>query len=253
MNATADKPKLQRCERRSSTSSDSSNSSSDSEKGNNNNDDDGDAHSHTRIRRSKIDTSDISESNLKRSKVVNSTLTTVRSAKWTKIKSSAVTNVNSMKVCEMKSAHVEDVDSLRRAVVERSIVVDCIKIKRGKIRDSTVRRVVLGRSTLDNCEAVDSVIYGSKFTGMMLVNGIWKNGSLVGKVDETKEVIFRPLDKAHFYQAVGISELKSGTEKFYQTPINAKDKSVTKADGAKDWEAGYIEPLPRYESRWLMR
>lgn len=192
MNSSPDKVEFEStnrpCKGRPSISSNSdSNSDSDSD-----NDSTG---LYARIHRSKVDDSIISKSSVKRSKVKGSMVSGVRSAKWTKIKSSAVTNVRSMKACEIEAARIQDVDYIKRAAIERSDVADCGKIKRSKVRDSLLKRVVLGRSRLEKCEVVDCVIHGSNFTGMRLENGIWKNGALVGRVDETKEVVVRAIDE----------------------------------------------------------
>jgi hypothetical protein len=49
---------------------------------------------------------------------------------------------------------------------------------------------VVDRSSLIDCDVIDCEIYRTNFTGMILENGIWRDGQLVGRTND-KEVVMR--------------------------------------------------------------
>jgi hypothetical protein len=104
-------------------------------------------------------------------------------------------NILTLKRAKMEFATVSNVVYIRRATIIASIISDVIRIKKATITDSLLRRVALvERSTIKNCVANDCIIYKTDFEGMVLENGIWRDGCLVGRVDQSKEVVVRALE-----------------------------------------------------------
>lgn len=168
------------------------------------------SNSETRIRRCKIALSSLKDSNLKRSVVTNSTLATLPSVKWSHITDSTLTNILTLKRANLDSATVYNVVDIRRATIIASTISDAIRIKKATVQNSLLRRMpLLERSTVKNCVVSDCIIHKTDFDGMVLENGIWKGGLLLGRVDEAKEVIVRALEVGEvsgFDRCVGKSD-----------------------------------------------
>lgn len=153
----------------------------------------------TRIRRCKIALSSITGSYVKRSSVANSTLSTLPSVKWSHIKDSLLTNILTLKKANVESSTVSNVLYIRRATITASTISDVIRIKKATTTGSLLRRVaLLERSTIKDCVVCDCIIYKTDFEGMVLENGIWRDGCLVGRVDQSKEVVVRAVEEGDF-------------------------------------------------------
>lgn len=149
-----------------------------------------------RIRRCKITLSPITDSSLKRSHVVNSTLATLLDVKWSHITNSKLTNILTLKRAKIESATVSNVVDIRRATITNSTISDVLEIKKSTAQNSSLRRVaLLERATIKNCVVKDCIISKTDFEGMVLENGIWQAGRLVGRIDQEREVVFRPLEQ----------------------------------------------------------
>ncbi|PCG96889.1 Hypothetical protein PENO1_066030 [Penicillium occitanis (nom. inval.)] len=194
----------------------------------------------TRIRRCKIALSSITDSHLKRSSVVNSTLSTLPSVKWSHITDSVLTNILTLKRASIDSATISNVVDVRRATIINSTITDAIRIKKASTQNSSLRRVaLLERSTIKNCVVNDCIIYKTDFEGMLLENGIWKGGCLVGRVDQGREVVARALEGGEF----------SGVEK----RVGNNDDESNEQNGMGDVNVsldkkGNEEALPVYKS-----
>uniref|UniRef100_A0A093V5U2 Trigger factor n=1 Tax=Talaromyces marneffei PM1 TaxID=1077442 RepID=A0A093V5U2_TALMA len=157
----------------------------------------------TRIRRCKIALSSITSSYLKRCHVVNSTLDTLPSVKWSLIKDSILMNVLTLKRAKVESATVSNVVYIRRVTITKSTISDVLRVKKATVNDSLLRRVLLvERSTIKKCVVNDCIIYKTDFEGMRLENGIWRDGCLVGRVDQSREVVFRALEEGEYRSGV---------------------------------------------------
>lgn len=245
------------------------------------------------IKRSKITLSTIDNSSIKRCTLHNSTLTSVQSAKWTKLTDSEVANIKTLKTSSIESSNIHDVEFIRRAVVKDSTIQDCVKLKRCNIRASVLTggTMVDRGATLDNCIVSNCVIIRTSFQGMVLENGIWKNGSLIGRVDKSKEVIIRAMNEvlatlsecifqilfhwctswqrgsqknAEFSASKADAKLsatideadatnpESGSLAEKRSISQSDDKPVPKHEEAKGSYSGAEEPLPLYKS-WYTR
>lgn len=150
-------------------------------------------------------------------------------------------NILTLKRAKIESATVSNVMYIRRATIIASTITDAIRIKKATITDSLLRRVaLLERSTIKNCVVNDCIIYKTDFEGMMLENGIWRDGCLVGRVDQSKEIVVRALEGGEFSGVDGrAGEHDDVNEKRGLRVIN---DSLVKKD-KKDEEA-----LPVYKS-----
>lgn len=221
----------------------SSISSADTIINNNNNADTKSSDSKTRIRRCKIALSSVTESHLQRSSVTNSTLATLPSVKWSHITDSVLTNILTLKRAKLDSATVSNAVYIRRATITNSTISDAIRIKKATAQNSSLRRVpLLERSTIKNCVVSDCIIYKTDFEGMVLENGIWKGGRLVGRVDQRREVVVRALEGDDF------TRLDERTGKHddmnEKTRVRYVDDSLVKDDR----DHGDEEVLPVYKS-----
>lgn len=59
-------------------------------------------------------------------------------------------------------------------------VVSRSSVSRGSLEKSRVLRSRVRKSRLKDCEVSDCVIVNTDFRGMVLRNGVWRNGRLVG-------------------------------------------------------------------------
>lgn len=110
-----------------------------------------------------------------------------------------LTNILTLKRAKIESATISNVIDIRRATIINSTIADVIRIKKATAQNSSVRRVpLLERSTLKNCVVNDCIIYKTDFEGMVLENGIWKGGCLVGRIDTGREVVARALEGCEF-------------------------------------------------------
>lgn len=141
------------------------------------------------IKFSDIKNSTLTDSNLKRANIQESTLDFASQAKWCKIRGSVITNVQSLKRCDVADSRLDNVKFLKWSTVNKSNLKDCAKIKRSTLQESNVHSSVVDHASLTGCQVNNCAIYRTSFEGMHLENGIWKHGSLVGAIDDTKEVI----------------------------------------------------------------
>lgn len=116
-----------------------------------------------------------------------------------------------------------------------STITDAIRIKKATAQNSSLRRVaLLERSTIKNCVVNDCIIYKTDFENMLLENGIWKKGCLVGRVDPGREVVIRALEGGEFS---GLDTMKCAGKRGYD------EKKEVQGDNNDNEEA-----LPVYKS-----
>jgi hypothetical protein len=83
-------------------------------------------------------------------------------------------------------------------------------IEESKIDHSTFGRVTVRNSKVDwsqlkECDIEGCKMKRSRFTGMYMRNGVWEGNDLVGRVDNKKEVIIRPLTEDEKWREVSCS------------------------------------------------
>ncbi|KAL2870384.1 uncharacterized protein BJX67DRAFT_282341 [Aspergillus lucknowensis] len=136
---------------------------------------------------------------LKRCVVANSTLSHT-TARRCKVNGSTLHNVRAARSLQATNSTLDDVSSMRRVNVVNSTVTNHSAMARSEASDSVVSASAIYRSTLEksrvvnsrvkksrlrDCEVSDCVILNTDFRGMVLRNGVWKNGKLVGSCGET--------------------------------------------------------------------
>ncbi|KAH8704008.1 hypothetical protein BGW36DRAFT_94933 [Talaromyces proteolyticus] len=141
-----------------------------------------------------IDTSSVEDSDLRRSKIQDSTLISVAQIKWSEIRGSRIINSGSIKRCEIDETVLWNATGLRWSIVKKADLTDCSRIKRSTIQESTLKNSIVSHSSLSGCEVKDCAIYRTTFEDLILENGIWKHGTLVGRIDETKDVVIRQIN-----------------------------------------------------------
>ncbi|KAL1970421.1 hypothetical protein VTN77DRAFT_5582 [Rasamsonia byssochlamydoides] len=143
------------------------------------------------IKRSKLTDSVVVDSSLKRSKLSHCVLIAVGHAKWSKAQGSHLDQVRRLKRSAVEDSSIRNTKDIKWSTVQRSSVTDSPRIKRSTVRGVRMTNSVVDRSSLVDCDVVDCEIYRTNFTGMVLANGIWRDGQLVGRTSE-KEVVVRP-------------------------------------------------------------
>lgn len=86
----------------------------------------------------------------------------------------------------------------------------------------------------------DCIIFKTDFDGMVLENGIWKGGRLVGRVDQGKEVVVRAMEED------GFSDERVGKRDDINEKERARDINDSLMKDDKDYEDE--EVLPLYKS-----
>jgi uncharacterized protein YjbI with pentapeptide repeats len=115
---------------------------------------------------------------------------------------------------------------MRRVQVMNSTVTDGSAMARSEARDSVVAESAVYRSTLEksrvvksrvkrsrlkDCDITDCVILNTDFTGMVLRNGVWRNGKLVGSVGEGVAAATKDGKVCFFYVSISWSDLDADT------------------------------------------
>ncbi|KAJ5781235.1 hypothetical protein N7457_006395 [Penicillium paradoxum] len=85
------------------------------------------------------------------------------------------------KDCDIEESTVRSMSFLQNSSISRSDIRNSSTISRSHAIGTNVSRTYLYKSHLTNCDVTDCKIIDSKFNGMILKNGVWKMGMLVGK------------------------------------------------------------------------
>lgn len=88
----------------------------------------------------------------------------------------------------MSNSTVADGSALSRCKAKDS-VVSSSAVYRGSIEKSHVSGSRLRRTKLKDCDVKDCVIVNTDFRGMVLRNGVWKDGVLVGCFKGEEDVV----------------------------------------------------------------
>ncbi|KAJ5900035.1 hypothetical protein N7495_004779 [Penicillium taxi] len=153
--------------------------------------DNGESDDSNTIARSDITNSAITSSYVKRSKLEGCVLSHVRLARRVTGQKTHFHNVDSVGRSEFSNSVVRDRSSVARSTIIGSTVRDASAIKRSTIAGSTISGTQTTRTLLENCDVEDCVILRSEFKGMVLKNGLWKKGQLIGRVGAKPPVAIR--------------------------------------------------------------
>ncbi|KAL3465105.1 hypothetical protein BJX64DRAFT_253760 [Aspergillus heterothallicus] len=137
----------------------------------------------TTLRRCVISNSTLSHTSCRRGKINESTLHNVRSARSLQAANSVLSDVASLRRVTVVNSTVTDQSAMSRSEARDSVVTESA-VYRSSLEKSQVVKSRVKRSKLSDCEVTDCVIMNTDFRGMVLRNGVWRNGKLVGSVGE---------------------------------------------------------------------
>ncbi|KAJ0417878.1 hypothetical protein BJY00DRAFT_288846 [Aspergillus carlsbadensis] len=136
----------------------------------------------TSLRRCVVSNSTLSHTSGRRCKVNGSTLHNVRAAR-SDATNSTMSNVSSVRRVQVVNSTVTDGSAMARSEARDSVVAESA-VYRSTLDKSRVVKSRLKRSRLQDCDITNCVILNTDFKGMVLRNGVWRNGKLVGSVGE---------------------------------------------------------------------
>ncbi|KAL4978742.1 hypothetical protein BDW66DRAFT_129483 [Aspergillus desertorum] len=131
------------------------------------------------LKRSKITISTLTNTSLHRSTITSSSLSNIPRARSVTATSSTLDNVSRLRRVNLSNTTVTGQSAIARSQAKDSVVSES-SVSRGSLEKSRVVRSRVRKSQLRGCEVSDCVIINTDFRGMVLRNGIWRNGRLVG-------------------------------------------------------------------------
>ncbi|KAL4768731.1 hypothetical protein BDW60DRAFT_196830 [Aspergillus nidulans var. acristatus] len=131
------------------------------------------------LKRSKITTSTLTNSSLHRATITSSSLSNIPRARSVTATNSTLDNVSRLRRVDLSNTTVTEQSAMARSQAKDSVVSGS-SVSRGSLEKSRVLRSRVRKSQLRDCEVSDCVIVNTDFRGMVLRNGIWRNGKLVG-------------------------------------------------------------------------
>ncbi|KAL4739896.1 hypothetical protein BDV11DRAFT_186636 [Aspergillus similis] len=142
------------------------------------------------LRRSKITSSTLTNSSLHRSTITSSSLSNIPRARSVTATNSTLDNISRLRRVDLSNTTVTEQSAMARSQAKDS-VVGRSSVSRASLEKSRVVRSRVRKSQLRDCEVSDCVIVNTDFRGMVLRNGIWRNGRLVGccRADEGEGVV----------------------------------------------------------------
>lgn len=146
------------------------------------------------IKNSKVSDSVVTGSNIKSSKLSHCVFRAVGYAKGSKADGAHLEHVRRLKRSDVGDSTIRNTRHVKWSSVQRSSVTDTARIKRSSVRNTHLANSVVDRSSLTDCIVSNCEIYRTSFTGMVLENGIWRNGQLVGRTREREVVARRKTD-----------------------------------------------------------
>ncbi|KAL4922413.1 hypothetical protein BDW62DRAFT_52741 [Aspergillus aurantiobrunneus] len=139
------------------------------------------------LRRCNITSSTLSNTSARRCTITQSTLSNVPSARCVQATCCTLDNVATLRRVAVSNTTVAEGSALVRTGA-RDSVVSSSAVYRGSLERSRVVRSRVRKSRLADCEVSDCVIVNTDFRDMVLRNGVWRNGRLVGCCGEREEV-----------------------------------------------------------------
>ncbi|RAH49635.1 uncharacterized protein BO95DRAFT_269180 [Aspergillus brunneoviolaceus CBS 621.78] len=141
------------------------------------------------ISRSTCTSCTIAHSHLHHCIFANCTLTNVSSSKFVQADHCTLENVISLRRCTLSDSIIGEWSWMTRCEVRASKIGGGSALRRSTIGDCRVTGSRLKKARLVNCEVKGCVIDNTDLKGLVVKNGVWKNGSLVGRVDQSKDVV----------------------------------------------------------------
>jgi len=144
------------------------------------------------IKRSTIKNTVVHNSTLKRTTLTDSNLSSVKYGKRLTGQNAQLSEVKNLKHITITDSSIRQSNSIKWTKLRNSDVVQALSLKRAKLDRTRAVNSQISSSTLEDCEVRDAIIDHCSFKGLLLENGIWKNGNLVGRTSD-REVIVRSI------------------------------------------------------------
>ncbi|KAF7589873.1 hypothetical protein BBP40_003585 [Aspergillus hancockii] len=144
--------------------------------------------SSTAICRSTLNYCILANAYVRRSRASSCEFIDVSSAKSMKAHHSKFENVGPLRRSYVMNSTVMGRSMLNRSKVKGSSVTDASSLRRSDLEDVQLSQSRVKKSVLRDCDVSNCMIIKSDFTGMVLRNGVWKNGKLVGRMGENEVV-----------------------------------------------------------------
>lgn len=125
----------------------------------------------------------------------------------------------------MSNSTVADGSALSRCKAKDS-VVSSSAVYRGSIEKSNVVGSRLRKTKLKECDVKDCVIVNTDFRGMVLRNGVWKDGVLVGCFRGNEDVVVN--GKVCLFCLSGFGMLEKGANVVQMMDMPAKSGNESK-------------------------
>lgn len=138
------------------------------------------------LKRSNISTSTLVNTSLNKTDILRSTLSNVPLARLLEAKSSTIENASRLRRVSVANTVITDQSAIARSEAKESVAT-ASTLSRASLEKSRVVGSRVIRSTLKDCEVTNCEIVNTDFCGMVLRNGIWKNGRLVGCFSKDSE------------------------------------------------------------------
>ncbi|KAL1965461.1 hypothetical protein VTN77DRAFT_5717 [Rasamsonia byssochlamydoides] len=145
------------------------------------------------VKRSKLDSCSVSGARLvEYCTLSNCSLTSPKRLERVKARSTNFFGAIQGERSEFEDSVVLGKSYVERCVVKTSVIADSSYCERSELEAVVMTRSRAERAKLKNCDVMDCQISGTDFEGMILKNGIWRKGDLVGRVSKDAEVVMKP-------------------------------------------------------------
>ncbi|KAL6238786.1 hypothetical protein BDW75DRAFT_236985 [Aspergillus navahoensis] len=131
------------------------------------------------LKRSNITTSTLTNTSLHRSTITSSLLSNIPRARSVTATNSTLDNVSRLRRVDLSNTTVTEQSAMARSQAKDSLVSGS-SVSRGSLQGSCVMKSRVRKSQLRDCDVSGCVIINTDFRGMVLRNGVWRNGRLVG-------------------------------------------------------------------------
>ncbi|KAK2745423.1 hypothetical protein FQN57_003766 [Myotisia sp. PD_48] len=142
------------------------------------------------IEHSTITSSELLASYIEHSDIQHCSIVQVGRIEHSTARVSEFRNCRNIERSSVIQSHISEANSdVIRSNVTKSLIKNGSQVLKSNISDSSVARSHIEKSELINCDVNDCKIKATNFKDMVLRNGIWDKGDLVGRVSRDAEVV----------------------------------------------------------------
>lgn len=154
--------------------------------------------SRSKIERSDVINTDLEQVEVERCQISKSCLRYARAQRssFSKVKLTGSSTRAEVQVerCRLANSEVAGRSSLSRTTIADTLVRN-VTLDRATIASSHITQSKIDSSSISSCDIADCKIQSTNFSNKFVRNGIWDRGTLVGRVDPTREVIVKDLSE----------------------------------------------------------